>query len=116
MLPRLLLKYSRRHRREDPVIINYVAGCGALITGYTFQYGLPYLIPSLLDDGLSVEQAGLLVGCSVAGLLLTLLAWEATADRWGERAVLTTGLGLGELVLLAGVTAPSTVDLRPPRR
>ena len=87
------------------------AGCGALIAGCTFQYGLPYLIPGLLDDGLSLGQAGLLVSCPIAGLLLTLLAWGAAADRWGERTVLTAGLGLGGVVLLAGVTARSTVGL-----
>ena len=35
---------------------------------------------------------GLLVACPTAGLLLTLVAWGAAADRFGERLVLASGL------------------------
>ncbi|MPY97859.1 MAG: MFS transporter [Actinophytocola sp.] len=64
-----------------------------------FQYGLPYLIPALRADGLSLSQAGILMSCPIAGLLVTLVAWGAAADRWGERMVLTSGLGLATLAL-----------------
>lgn len=79
-----------------------VAGMVALTAGCTFQYGLAYLIPALRQEGLSLAQAGVLVACPTAGLLLTLVAWGAAADRWGERLVLGAGLGLAGLVLLAG--------------
>ncbi|HSS91297.1 MAG TPA: MFS transporter, partial [Streptosporangiaceae bacterium] len=40
-----------------------------------------------------------------AGLLLTLVAWGAAADRWGERRILAAGLGVAGLVLLAAARA-----------
>ena len=79
-----------------------VAGMVAMTAGCTFQYGLAYLIPAFRAEGLSLEQAGLLVACPTAGLLLTLVAWGAAADRWGERLVLGTGLALAGVILLAG--------------
>jgi len=78
------------------------AGTVALTAGCTFQYGLAYLIPALRAHGLSLEQAGILVAFPTAGLLLTLVAWGAAADRFGERLVLTSGLaGAGVILLLA---------------
>ncbi|HUY52245.1 MAG TPA: MFS transporter [Streptosporangiaceae bacterium] len=78
------------------------AGMLAMTAGCTFQYGLAYLIPAFRAEGLSLEQAGILVACPTAGLLLTLVAWGAAADRWGERLVLGAGLALAGAVLLAG--------------
>ena len=75
-------------------------GLIALTAGCTFQYGLAYLIPALRQDGFSLELAGILVACPTAGLLLTLIGWGAAADRWGERVVLSAGLGLAGLILL----------------
>jgi len=76
-------------------------GLIALTAGCTFQYGLAYLIPALRHEGFSLELAGVLVACPTAGLLVTLIGWGAAADRWGERVVLSAGLGLAGLVLLA---------------
>jgi sugar phosphate permease len=76
-------------------------GLIALTAGCTFQYGLAYLIPALRHEGFSLELAGILVACPTAGLLLTLIGWGAAADRWGERVVLSAGLGLAGLILLA---------------
>jgi sugar phosphate permease len=76
-------------------------GLIGLTAGCTFQYGLAYLIPALRHSGLSLELASILVACPTAGLLLTLIAWGAAADRWGERIVLATGLVLAGIVLLA---------------
>src|SRR6266436_1292220 len=84
------------------------AGTVALTAGCTFQYGLAYLIPALRAHGLSLEQAGILVACPTAGLLLTLVAWGAAADRWGERLVLGAGLALAGAVLLVGTTVHGT--------
>ena len=39
------------------------------------------------------------MACPTAGLLLTLVAWGAAADRWGERLVLGAGLALAGTVL-----------------
>jgi sugar phosphate permease len=82
--------------------LTLAAGTIALTAGCTFQYGLAYLILALRAQGLSLEQAGILVACPTAGLLLTLVAWGAAADRFGERLVLASGLaGAGVILLLA---------------
>jgi sugar phosphate permease len=86
-------------------------GLFALTAGCTYQYGIAYLIPSLRASGFSLELAGLLVACPTAGLLLTLIAWGAAADRFGERLVLAVGLGLAGLVLLAARQAHGAVAL-----
>jgi MFS family permease len=78
-----------------------VAGMLAMTAGCTFQYGLAYLIPAFRAEGLSLEQASILVACPTAGLMLTLVAWGAAADRWGERLVLGAGLALAGAILLA---------------
>jgi MFS family permease len=52
-----------------------------------------------------------IVACPTVGLLLTLVAWGAAADRWGERRILATGLGLAGLVLLAAARAQGTAAL-----
>ena len=81
-------------------------GLAGLTAGCAAQYGLAYLIPSLRDEGRSLEQATLLVSAPIAGILLTLIAWGAAADRWGERRILVAGLGgAGALELLV-----ATVD------
>jgi sugar phosphate permease len=87
------------------------AGTVALTAGSAFQYGLPYLIPALRAGGLSLEEAGVLVACPTAGLLLTLVAWGAAADRWGERLVLTSGLAAAGAVLLAATRVHTTTAL-----
>jgi sugar phosphate permease len=86
-------------------------GTLALTAGCTFQYGLAYLIPALRARGLSLEESGLLVACPTVGLLLTLVAWGAIADRHGERLVLATGLGGAGLVLLAATQVHGTAAL-----
>ena len=88
-----------------------VAGLIAMTAGCTFQYGLAYLIPAFRADGLSLEQAGILVACPTAGLLLTLVAWGAAADRWGERLVLGAGLALAGTILLAATGVDGTAAL-----
>ena len=91
--------------------LTLAAGTIALTAGCTFQYGLAYLIPALRAHGLSLEQAGILVACPTAGLLLTLVAWGAAADRFGERLVLASGLAGAGVILLAATQAHSTAAL-----
>ncbi|GIE88267.1 MFS transporter [Actinoplanes regularis] len=88
-----------------------VVGTLAMTAGSTSQYGLAYLIPAFRDEGLSLEQTGVLVASPTVGVMLTLIAWGAAADRWGERVVLTTGLGLAGLVLIATRWVHGTVGL-----
>jgi sugar phosphate permease len=86
-------------------------GLAALTAGCTFQYGLAYLIPALRQEGFTLETAGILVACPTAGLLLALIAWGAAADRWGERLVLSTGLGLAGVILLGARLVHGTTGL-----
>jgi MFS family permease len=89
-----------------------------------------YLIPLLhLQRGLPLAQAGLLAAAPAFGMMLTLIAWGALADRYGERWVIAGGLALtavfafaaavpatdtggylalGVLLLLGGAAAAST--------
>ncbi len=86
-------------------------GLFAMTAGCTFQYGLAYLIPALRHEGFSLELASVLIACPTAGLLLTLIAWGAAADRWGERIVLATGLGLAGVILQAASVMDGSVGL-----
>ncbi|MGW6915893.1 MFS transporter [Kitasatospora sp. NPDC054939] len=86
-------------------------GMTAMIAASAFQNGVPYLIPALRDEGLPLSSAGLLAACPIAGLVLTVTAWGAAADRWGERWVIASGLGLGALVVLASTRVHGAVAL-----
>jgi len=58
------------------------------------QLGLPAVAPQLRATyELSLAQTGALLGASTVGIIATMLAWGALADRIGERAVITAGLG-----------------------
>ncbi|UQX89117.1 MFS transporter [Jatrophihabitans telluris] len=69
-----------------------------------FLYGLPMLVPQLRSElGLSLSSAGAVVAAPGLGLLLTLIAWGAVADRFGERWVIVAGMGAaGALLVWAG--------------
>jgi sugar phosphate permease len=86
-------------------------GLLAMTAGCTFQYGLAYLIPALRHEGFSLELASILVASPTAGLLLTLIGWGAAADRWGERIVLATGLGLAGVILQVASTMHGAAGL-----
>jgi sugar phosphate permease len=86
-------------------------GLIAMTAGCTFQYGLAYLIPALRHEGFSLELASILVACPTAGLLLTLIGWGAAADRWGERIVLATGLGLAGVILQVAASVHGAAGL-----
>src|SRR6478752_3983386 len=70
------------------------------------MFGLPFLLPALRrEQGLSLAQAGALAAAPSVGLVLTLILWGVLADRYGERAVLATGLTLTGAVALASTAA-----------
>jgi sugar phosphate permease len=77
----------------------------AMVAGCAYQFGLPYLIPALRADGLSLRQASVLVSTPIVGLLVSLALWGAIADRWGERVTLGSGLTIAGLALLAATGA-----------
>jgi sugar phosphate permease len=77
-----------------------------------FVYGVPFLVPTLRDTlGLSLATAGTYVAAPTVGLLLTLIAWGAAADRFGERLVMGTGLTLTAAAV--GVVALATPTGQP---
>ena len=81
-------------------------GTAAQTAASALMFGLPFLLPWLRRaDGLSLAQAGALAAAPSVGLVLTLIAWGALADRFGERAVLTIGLLLTGGIALASVAA-----------
>ncbi len=77
----------------------------------SFLYGIPMLVPALRSQQhLSLLGSSLLVSAPIVGLLLTLVAWGAAADRFGERIVIAVGVGtaavlLGATPLAAGPAA-----------
>ncbi|HEX2883811.1 MAG TPA: MFS transporter [Candidatus Limnocylindria bacterium] len=83
-------------------LVGLIAGCAA-------QYGLAYLIPAFRAEGRSLEEATLFVSAPIVGIVLTLIAWGAAADRWGERLVLVAGLAGAGACLLAAAAVDGTL-------
>ncbi|PRX43281.1 sugar phosphate permease [Prauserella shujinwangii] len=79
-------------------------GHAAQTASCAFLYGIPFLVPSMRDtENLTLGEAGAVVAAPSIGLLLTLIAWGALADRFGERLIMALGLGgSGVLLLVAG--------------
>jgi MFS family permease len=71
-----------------------------------------YLIPLLhLERGLPLAQAGLLTAAPSLGVVLTLVAWGAVADRHGERWVIAGGLALTSVFAFAAAAVSGYVAL-----
>ncbi|PXY32312.1 MFS transporter [Prauserella muralis] len=80
-------------------------GHGAQTASCAFLYGIPFLVPSMREtENLTLGEAGAVVAAPSIGLLLTLIAWGAAADRYGERVVMAAGLGGSGLLLVAAAT------------
>lgn len=72
------------------------------------QLGLPAIAPELRAElGLSLAGVGALLAAPSLGIILTLLAWGALADRIGERAVIGIGLSGAAAALLAAASTES---------
>ncbi|WP_349897113.1 MFS transporter [Parafrigoribacterium soli] len=86
-------------------------GVAAQASG-TFVVTTPALLIPLLHTelGLGLAQAGLLAALPTFGMVLTLVAWGAVTDRFGERWVLSGGLALTALSTVAAAAA--SVGLR----
>lgn len=91
-----------------------ILGLGILAQAATclFLYGLPTLVPALrADEHLSLVGASLVISAPTGGILLTLIAWGAAADRFGERVVITSGLALATGFLAGAAAAHGVVAL-----
>lgn len=83
-------------------------GVGAQASLSALQQGMPALGPALRDAyDLSLSQVGVVLAAASWGILATLLLWGWLADRTSERVVISTGLGLAGIVLVATAQAPS---------
>lgn len=87
-------------------------GLGAQISGTVFVTAPAFLIPLLhTERGLSLAEAGLLAAVPNIGLVVTLIAWGALADRIGERWVIAGGLALTALAAAGAVMATGYLEL-----
>ncbi|MEP7018925.1 MAG: MFS transporter [Actinomycetota bacterium] len=85
-------------------------GTTAQAVATTLLFGLPFLLPYLRrTEGLTLTQGGALVVAPSLGMVITLIAWGAFADRYGERLAIVLGLGLtGVLGLVAAAVGSLT--------
>jgi len=87
-------------------------GLGAQISGTVFVSAPAFLIPLLhTERGLTLAEAGFLASTPTIGMVLTLIAWGALADRIGEKWVIAGGLALTSLAALAALQAQGYVAL-----
>ena len=97
-----------RDRRRWTIL---AVGTFAQAATSAFLYGIPMLVPAFRADGASLFGGGLLVAAPMVGLLLTLIAWGAVADRYGERVVIVTGVGIAAGLLCVAAFVPGMVAL-----
>lgn len=92
-------------RTPRPWLMLAVGG-GAQAAGGLLTSTPAYLIPLLhTERGLSLAEAGLIATAPNVGVLLTLILWGAATDRWGERVILVTGLGVAVAGTVASIAA-----------
>jgi sugar phosphate permease len=83
-------------------------GTTAQAVATTLLFGLPFLLPYLRrTEGLTLTQGGALVVAPSLGMVVTLIAWGAFADRYGERLAIVLGLGLTGVLGLAAAAVGS---------
>ncbi|QZY53563.1 MFS transporter [Leucobacter tenebrionis] len=71
-----------------------------------------FLIPHLLEnEQMTLTAAGLLAGAPNLGLVLSLVAWGAATDRFGERRVILVGLALAVVAVAASMLVHGFVPL-----
>jgi sugar phosphate permease len=87
-------------------------GLAAQTASCSFLYGIPFLVPTMrVAEGLSLAQAGTVVAAPSIGLLLTLIAWGAAVDRYGERVIMAVGLGFSGLLLVFAALGTHSIAL-----
>ncbi|BBY54508.1 MFS transporter [Mycolicibacillus koreensis] len=80
-------------------------GLVATMSATTFINGVAFLIPALdRERGISLAEAGLLSAMPSVGMVFTLIAWGYLVDRFGERFVLTAGLGATSIAVFAAAS------------
>jgi len=83
-------------------------GSVAAATSAVLFIGLPVLVPTLREEyALSLHEVGILLAAQWVGTTVALLPWGLAADRFGERVVLSVGLG-GCAACIAGAAFASS--------
>ncbi|MGX9215519.1 MFS transporter [Mycobacteroides abscessus subsp. abscessus] len=81
---------------------------GSTAGANVFINGVAFLIPALhAERGLDLANAGLLSAMPSFGMVLTLIAWGALIDKFGERIALVSGLALTAVAAFAAAESPS---------
>jgi MFS family permease len=89
-----------------------VLGIAAQAAGSMLVSTPVYLIPLLhVQRGIPLAQAGALASAPTIGMVLTLVAWGAVADRYGERWVIAGGLALTAAFALAATAVHGFLPL-----
>jgi MFS family permease len=70
--------------------------------------GIAFLIPALHRDGMALTTASTLAVLPTVGLMIAIIPWGILIDRYGERAILLTSLGL--TTALAGSTYAASLS------
>ncbi|MFZ4896577.1 MFS transporter [Plantibacter sp. Mn2098] len=87
-------------------------GVAAQAAGTVFVSTPAFLIPLLhTERGVPLAQAGLLASMPTIGMVLTLVAWGALADRFGERWIISIGLALTAAAAIGAVYADNAIAL-----
>lgn len=91
-----------------------VLAAGAAASGATaaFFLGLPVLVPTLRAEySLSLAEIGVVLASGWVGTTLALLPWGLAADRFGERVVMSMGVGGCAAFLACAAFAPGYPQL-----
>lgn len=87
-------------------------GVAAQTSGTVLVSAPAFLLPLLHTDGrMTLAQAGLFAAAPTFGMVLTLIAWGALADRIGEKWVISSGLALTALATLGAIAAQGYVAM-----
>ena len=87
-------------------------GVLAQTAGTVFVFAPAFLLPLLSTErGFTLAQAGLLAATPTVGMVMTLVAWGALADRIGERWVISGGLALTAVAAIGTIFATDYVGL-----
>lgn len=89
------------------VLVVAAQAAGTLVVS-TPAYVIPYLHA---ERGMSLAQAGALAAAPTLGMVVTLVAWGAVADRFGERWVIAGGLAATGLLTLFAASVAATDGL-----
>ncbi|GIJ68196.1 MFS transporter [Virgisporangium ochraceum] len=88
------------------------AGTAAQAAAAAYLVGLAAIAPALRAEyDLGLTGLGLFLGAPTLGMVASLMAWGWASDRYGERVVMTVGLGTTGVLLLLVPLLPGALVL-----